>query len=812
MDSSVNIYDDPQRLFQALAAGNSNLPVPVFLSFGECKLKAAQYSKDIFDAQEIIVKILDHWEQKLITRWSKKTTAQKQKILTAAFPGIPPTHRPDLWAIRKETQAQVWAGTRFRDYWLLPSINLEDLTKTKNLLLFLRSRARNPPGVFVNADANSVRLGLVNQALVPPKLFGYTMLMSGQDTQEAYGRMISWDEDDTALDIMYAGAGLLPGEGLQVMEIQQRKMQFLQKCTELILQGLPLDDPIDDPIEITQLTPAYDPYAESVSEWPSLTQEIMEAPYKVPDVFNIARLRKFVEARRYDAEDHIWALREDPSYFQDIISEESEHRPEKILTENGKTHPLLRQDTFWERVLSHVVVNAYTDLVAWDNVLKEIDSLTNISRHSGQVNPVSGLHGDFMQALAHFKLLVEQLIEGAISKWSLGMMASPPLRQLYVREPQDPSNTQIRCRSKDNSGKRGDYLLWLVEVLLQDDQLFLCGLENLCDELEREIRNNRSNRAKISPYIANLISELSLLGELKRQIRLATPGPRKSELPDEEVKRAAFSRKTKTLTEVYEALDNVNKGLAGVGTPLGKLNYPSEKRRTLATTQKMQLVEENLDSFWKYVDDQCKKKSNRTVHQMLINILTERELQRTGDWQEPIEDSHQIEKHEEVGRTTSQFTALGLENRTEKSLVASPLVREKPKIKTRGIAHISSSSTAEDAELTGSNDDQNLRRIFEVSKAGFKVFTTLFYTPTENQSPGEISWSQFLSAMASVGFSINKLNGSGWVFAPADDDWTQSIIFHEPHPSSKIPFQVARRFGRRLWRTYGWTSENFRRA
>ena len=285
-----------------------------------------------------------------------------------------------------------------------------------------------------------------------------------------------------------------------------------------------------------------------------------------------------------------------------------------------------------------------------------------------------------------------------------------------------------------------------------------------------------------------------------------------TELVDEEEKRAEFSRKTKTLSEVYGALHNVDKGLAGVGTPLGKFNYPSEKRRTLATTQKMQLAEESLDTFWKHVDDHCKKKSNKTVHQMLINILTERELQRTGDWQEPIKDFHQVEEHEEVKSTTSQFTALVLENRTEKSLVADPLVREKPKIKTRGIAQISSSSTAEDAELTGSNYDQDSRRIFEVSKAGFKVFTNLFYTPTENQSPGEISWAQFLSAMASVGFSINKLSGSAWVFAPADDDWKQSIIFHEPHPSSKIPFQVARRFGRRLWRTYGWTSENFRRA
>ena len=279
MDSRGNIYDDPQRMFQAITAANSKLPMPVFPSFEECRIKAAQYSKDIFDAQETIVTILDRFEEKLIRRWSKKTVAQKQKILKAAFPSIPLTHRPDFWAIRKESEGQVRAGTQYRDHWLLPSINLEDLSKSKNILLFLRSRARNPPGVFVNADANSVHLGHVAQALVPPYLSGYTMLLSGQDTRKTYGRMISWDEDDAAFEMMSTGVGLQPGEGLQVMEIQQRKMQFLQKCLELILQDLPLDDSSIP----SQPTPNFDPTADNGSEWLSLTQEVEEAPYKVPD-------------------------------------------------------------------------------------------------------------------------------------------------------------------------------------------------------------------------------------------------------------------------------------------------------------------------------------------------------------------------------------------------------------------------------------------------------------------------------------------------------------------------------------------------
>ena len=63
--------------------------------------------------------------------------------------------------------------------------------------------------------------------------------------------------------------------------------------------------------------------------------------------------------------------------------------------------------------------------------------------------------------------------------------------------------------------------------------------------------------------------------------------------------------------------------------------------------------------------------------------------------------------------------------------------------------------------------------------------------------------------MASVGFEIEKLHGSAWQFTPTRLDVEASIQFHEPHPEGKIPFVVARRHGRRLYRTYGWTGETF---
>lgn len=66
----------------------------------------------------------------------------------AAYPSIPPRHRPDFRALGQESLGKRRQGSRFRDIYLLPELNLEDLSKPRNFLLLLHSRGRNSPDVF----------------------------------------------------------------------------------------------------------------------------------------------------------------------------------------------------------------------------------------------------------------------------------------------------------------------------------------------------------------------------------------------------------------------------------------------------------------------------------------------------------------------------------------------------------------------------------------------------------------------------------------------------------------------------------------
>jgi len=78
---------------------------------------------------------------------------------------------------------------------------------------------------------------------------------------------------------------------------------------------------------------------------------------------------------------------------------------------------------------------------------------------------------------------------------------------------------------------------------------------------------------------------------------------------------------------------------------------------------------------------------------------------------------------------------------------------------------------------------------------------------SEGRQPGELAWTDFLQAMVAAGFAPEKLYGSVWLFRPVSASLrsARSINFHEPHPRSKLASVQARRIGRRLRRTYGWT-------
>ena len=598
--------------------------------------------------------------------------------------------------------------------------------------------------------------------------------------------------------MMTNGLGLQPGDGLLVLEIQEKILHFLVQCAEIILGDILGNNPSKSSVRsslVTHLSPLV-----SESEWPSVAAAVGEAPYRVPVQFDFLRLQSLVNAKRAEAEDHIWSLREDPGYFQEFVSNWSDHLIENLLDINGKHHPDLGKPPFWEQALRTVVTGAYERLSMWDLAQQQLNELDTLRIQYGPLLSINQrLPVDYEKALNHFQYLVKQIRKPPLGDLKSGLFASPPLREFYHRV-QDVTSNIVLVKSK-NSGRR-EYFRWLIEIFLDDRQIASVGLSELLDELERVTRNTTSSAGapqnwRLSAWVQAVLSDLAVVSELERQ--LDWHHPRIVPLVEISDLRSELRKRTEYVEILSLGCKNLQ--LADVGIPLSKFNYPSNKRQTAATTEKMRKAESCLDEFWRHVDEHYVKQTGKTPHEILSGIINPRTLERTPEWIEAaVPVILQISSSTTALPVTDTFSALSLGGRSPQTEIRTPI---KTKVKTRGTTSAPDYVAPADAPPVTAP----LPKI-KVSRRAYKVLRALFYDPTRDPPPGEIPWSEFLYTLSSIGFNIQKQNGSAWLFTSSDTT-QRSIIFHEPHPSSKIPIYIARRHGRRLSRAYNWAAESF---
>ncbi|CZR65731.1 uncharacterized protein PAC_15631 [Phialocephala subalpina] len=106
------------------------------------------------------------------------------------------------------------------------------------------------------------------------------------------------DDNHEASEWALSSVGFQPGEGLVLLEIQEETLRFLLRCCQSLMQDAPIAELMKDmPISF-------------------------ESPYRAPAHIDLARLKGLAVSKRSAAEEHIWAMREDPGYFHEVCIEE----------------------------------------------------------------------------------------------------------------------------------------------------------------------------------------------------------------------------------------------------------------------------------------------------------------------------------------------------------------------------------------------------------------------------------------------------------------------------------------------------------
>jgi len=760
----------------------------------EVSKEATQRSASVLSNWQVLGDILDRHEEALRKRWIRKTKTWKKTILSKTWPNMPAFHRPDMEILYDEELGAESVEKRPRESFLLPYINMEDLSREKSLLFLLHTRARNPPARFVDDELENCRLGIDTRYIVKLSLNDHTMYMEGQTT-DTYGKLVAVGDYEGGFN-SNSCAGFHPGDGILILEIQQKLMEFLIKCCEAIL-----DKPADTLISQYPTNPEPPPL-QDCSLW--ATTEIMAryAPYFPPKVPRFTRLKSYIKARFSMARDHLFALKEDPGYFADAVYECSEHRQELILDCMGKIHPSYGQSTFWDIAVHDVIFSAYSSLCAWDMIAKQIQQVVTLRKQYARViDPRHALPPKYMREILIMRALLGNFILGPIASLQHGLPASPPLRSLFVRELLDgTSKTVVRADVDIDL----DPLIFLIHKIWDGSKWLRYGPQNLVDEMERLVIAEANQHDRISPWVAEQFAELGLLVRLKHELDSYHPWAAEFDILYKslktEIEKETFAKSFAPLRELNMIIPSLT--LGKVGCPSNeKFFYPSDKRLCKSNAEDMRKSEQNLDLFWHELERQYEEKNGAGLQKAFGDLFTFNELERTPEWMEcPEETSEKCEAQEattqidELLKPTSE-----LQFEREKPSTEYTLGIDAYLIKVRDVLPEPNYGQLLDAK-------GGIQPRFRLDSRAFRVTRALFYKPSDFDGPGEIAWADFLHVMNAVGFTPFKLYGSLWHFSHQIDS---AIQFHEPYPHSKISLRVAMQMGRRLKRAYGWNAGVF---
>jgi hypothetical protein len=810
-------YWEPQetsvdRLLQKAAAAKSvQGEGPPNIS--RCRRVSRSLVIEIMDLFQSLNLLVLHHEALIRTRWRKKSRAQKEEILLAAWPNMARVHRPDMASYspgsqippRKAASTRIW-----------PYINLEDLLQPKAFLIYLNARARHSPDNFACFDLEMAPLYKLPKQYLQLRKDNFTMAFLGRSSREDYAELIEWPSEEEQLESLRAGRTIHVDHGLQILIIQRGILSFLAKCVRRLVEDSTI--PKHSLIQLESST-----LSDNTEGYPLLQIVAREAPYRLPTRLNLARLEVLASAQKRQAIEHAWGLREDPAYFADAVEQQRSHRIELILDLKGNAHEHSEDFPLYNKALRHMIMDAYCMVFMWDHISKCLGRLRGMAdKYADIISLDSDLPKDFFDEFAETRFFLESLSLDLITMIKTYFPASPPLRKYYYRANPEAANKRTslvvpRYTEYDEHGKSLRHMMCWIDMFGDKGRRGLFTLHVVMDELEHFMQTGDEAKALVSPFMASWISQLAIVTECLHQLHSFQPWAHKVESEIEKHK-AQFSRRYDALLGPWSRIDQTHRSfekreLCKLGsTRDGKFEYPADKRRTRVNVDKMRAAETALDKFWDAANSHWLRVARCTPGALIESIVGERTLYRTPVWEEPKQLEEPANNLSSLSRPVGAVPDY-VHDKTKEftGSFTKPAVPVKTKKKTRGPAP-ALLVEPEPVDPAARLPPQHSPPTYKVDKRSLKVFRSLFHSPDSPDQPGEVVWSDFLHAMVTVGFSAEKLQGSAWCFAPTTLTAERSIQFHEPHPNNRLPFIWARRYGRRLTRAFGWTSGSFELA
>ncbi|KAJ4423897.1 hypothetical protein N0V82_001483 [Gnomoniopsis sp. IMI 355080] len=826
---------------------------PDRISFDEAHSEADLMSRRVWKDFEQLKAIIERHETIIQKRWAKKSTTKRKQVLQSAWtatsdPAPEPMaemHRPDWYYLRNMCDFKIgcFCGQpieeKKRHLFFWPRLNLEDLTKFEPLLLLLNARGRHTPSTFAFSDLEPVYFGLRVDRLSHPRFLDmYSMAFTGLETPELYGQLVSWEEDPGAYRRLQIGRDVSPGEGLWILEIQERLYRFLVNICKTILHDQPIADHdrlLSQPVAPEPPLPTANGHEQDIGTSLMITR--YESAYHVPAKLDIRRLQTLIESKMAEATDALWALREDPHFFATTLADMYQSRPEQLLDSAGRQHQSVVRPEFKYKFMAYLVGRVWRHHISaverWGFLCDRVSHLADLKERLFDnakipIRPENELPSELAMAIYDLMFHLGSLLEERLKHVVVRAQCSPPLRHLYRRKLRfDSDQCEGQFLDEDvalvcsgvASSPEIDELLWVLGKIQCSNSRSSLGLHNCVEDIERITRRSTGGKI-ISKMQAVDLSDYTILSECIRQLEMFQPWAATFTACMAEVgvaqKLEAQFKATVSNQEPLFAW-KPSESTCAMGVALAKMPYPVNKAPSKGNVDAMRKAESALDAFW--VAALLELKDSKLMTERLSEVLLGSTMERTQIWIGPPEAKVEAmqEIHDAIRVCPFDSVPGGAQIPT-KVKTLEPRI----KVKSRGVARAATTGPATTGPATTGPATTESRQdaqstislpIMDVDQRTLKVVEMLFYKSSPGDSPGEIPWVDFTYMMHYVGFGVEKLGGSSWQFTPGSvltERGYRGIQFHEPHPKAKLAFVVARRYGRRLARTYGWCAEMFR--
>ena len=468
----------------------------------------------LLEAWQQLVTTVTKYKPTLAKRWNKKSRYKQKDLLKDNWPNIPTPHRPDFhyWKERGDVNKLKNSGIRsIDDAVMYPDLNLEDLTRPSFLLHLLASRVATP-AVFANRDFAAMEVGLRLGKIKPEEVNGFTMYLGTATSAQDYGRIADWGDSVEASDDYHGGIGMLPGNGLLVLKRQRWILQFLVKCCTTLLHDLPIHEDLKAQ-EPASWNLVIDTDFE-IPQYESMAAMSIESPYRIPDQLNFGPVSTFVEVMKVEVEDDLTTLKENPEYFSQTAQEGLRMQSESVRQQVKGETEWHTSDRLWDQTVSNMIAAYYHNVFYWNAISQDLEKLME-HRERPEFQTSSAA-----QRLRNRLLLLT------------GMTMKQNVRWLGFYLPSTPAFSDKIVKYTDASGQHqaeltddpGDYLYWLMcqLIVVPRERTYFLGKAELIQEINIVLSEQRLERKRLSSALIGLMSDVSILAELERQLMLYT--------------------------------------------------------------------------------------------------------------------------------------------------------------------------------------------------------------------------------------------------------------------------------------------------